>query len=105
MGVWLVVDLICTLVFCAFALCSTIPMLKDIFGILMEKTHEINVCWMECSLKYRRTRYSRPACLGYHSREVRLCCHAVAKPGALPKYSTGLGITVKKTCKIRHTTI
>lgn len=70
-GVWLVVDLICTLVFCAFALCSTIPMLKDIFGILMEKTpHEINVCWMECSLKYRSTRYSWPACLGYHSREV-----------------------------------
>ncbi|CAA7017525.1 unnamed protein product [Microthlaspi erraticum] len=34
---WVLVDLLCTLVFSAFALAATLPMLKNIFGILMER--------------------------------------------------------------------
>ncbi|XP_075478888.1 metal tolerance protein B-like [Primulina tabacum] len=34
---WLVVDLVCTLVFSVVALSTTLPMLKNIFGILMER--------------------------------------------------------------------
>ncbi|CAH8389675.1 unnamed protein product [Eruca vesicaria subsp. sativa] len=34
---WVLVELICTLVFSAFALAASVPMLKNIFGILMER--------------------------------------------------------------------
>ncbi|KAK3206369.1 hypothetical protein Dsin_020415 [Dipteronia sinensis] len=48
---WYIVDLICTFIFSIFALCTTIPMLKNIFGILMERTPtEINVGGLESDL-------------------------------------------------------
>ncbi|KAG2327516.1 hypothetical protein Bca52824_010244 [Brassica carinata] len=34
---WVLFDLLCTLVFSAFALAATLPMLKNIFGILIER--------------------------------------------------------------------
>ncbi|THG02751.1 hypothetical protein TEA_009310 [Camellia sinensis var. sinensis] len=49
---WFVVDLVCTLVFSIFALAATIPMLRDITCILMERTpSEINIASLENGLK------------------------------------------------------
>ncbi|KAM7527733.1 hypothetical protein LguiB_031143 [Lonicera macranthoides] len=50
---WLVVDLVCTLIFSIFALGTTLPMLRSIFFILMEGTPcEIDVTRIENDLKY-----------------------------------------------------
>ncbi|WOG89120.1 hypothetical protein DCAR_0208356 [Daucus carota subsp. sativus] len=49
---WLVVDLICTLIFAVVALSSTIPMLRSIFCILLESTpSEIDVDRLKEDLK------------------------------------------------------
>lgn len=49
---WLVVDLVCTLIFSFFALGTTLPMLRSIFSILMEGTPcEIDVTHIENDLK------------------------------------------------------
>ncbi|XP_021894483.1 metal tolerance protein B [Carica papaya] len=81
---WLVVDLICTLVFSAFSVSATLPMLKNIFGILMERTpSEINIAKLENGLRSIR---------GVHSihdlhvwaitvGKISLSCHVVAEPG------------------------
>lgn len=49
---WLVVDLICTLIFSVFAVSTTIPMLRNTYGILMERTpSEIDIDKLEKGLK------------------------------------------------------
>ncbi|KAL3829080.1 hypothetical protein ACJIZ3_017882 [Penstemon smallii] len=49
---WLVVDLICTLMFSTLALCTTLPMLKSIFSILMERApSDIEIARIENDLK------------------------------------------------------
>lgn len=48
---WYVVDLICTFIFSALALSTTIPMLRKIVGILMQRSPtEINVVGLESDL-------------------------------------------------------
>ncbi|WZZ50282.1 hypothetical protein YC2023_050389 [Brassica napus] len=49
---WVLVDLICTLVFSAFPLAATLPMLKNIFWILMERApREMDIEKVERGLK------------------------------------------------------
>lgn len=49
---WLVVDLICTLIFSVFAVSTTIPMLRNTYGILMQRTpSEIDINKLEKGLK------------------------------------------------------
>ncbi|KAM0999377.1 hypothetical protein FF1_006086 [Malus domestica] len=49
---WLVADLICTLIFSVFAVSTTISMLKNIYGILMERTpSEIDITGLEKGIK------------------------------------------------------
>ncbi|KAB2606978.1 metal tolerance protein B-like [Pyrus ussuriensis x Pyrus communis] len=49
---WLVVDLICTLIFSVFAVSTTVSMLKNIYGILMERTpSEIDITGLEKGIK------------------------------------------------------
>lgn len=49
---WLVVDLICTLIFAVLALSTTVPMLSNIYGILMERTpSELDIDKLETGLK------------------------------------------------------
>ncbi|KAM6597224.1 hypothetical protein CsatA_007748 [Cannabis sativa] len=49
---WLVVDLICTFIFSIISLSTTISMLRNIYGILMETTpSEINITRLENDLK------------------------------------------------------
>ncbi|KAM1753697.1 hypothetical protein ACFX12_006253 [Malus domestica] len=49
---WLVVDLICTLIFSVFAVSTTISMLKNIYGVLMERTpSEIDITGLEKGIK------------------------------------------------------
>lgn len=49
---WLVVDLICTLIFSVISLSTTISMLRNIYGILMERTpSEIDIARLESELK------------------------------------------------------
>lgn len=106
---WLVVDLISTLVFSAFVLFSTIPMLMNIFSILMEKTpHDINVDRVESGLKCVQgvqdihDLHVWAITLG----KLVLSCHVVAEPGAS---STELLNRIRdyceKTYKIHHVTV
>ncbi|XP_050369608.1 metal tolerance protein B [Argentina anserina] len=49
---WLVVDLICTLIFSVFAVSTTIPMLRNTYSILMQRTpNEIDIDKLEKGLK------------------------------------------------------
>ncbi|KAJ6984504.1 metal tolerance protein B [Populus alba] len=82
---WLVVDLICTLLFSTFVLFTTLPMLRDIFCILMESTpREISVSRLESALKCIK------GVQDVHNLHVWsltvgkpvLSCHVIAEPGA-----------------------
>lgn len=49
---WLVVDLICTFIFSVLSLSTTVPMLRNIYGILMERTpSDIDISRLENDLK------------------------------------------------------
>ncbi|KAE8705652.1 Metal tolerance protein B [Hibiscus syriacus] len=49
---WLIIDLLCTLVFSSLALSTTLPMLRDIFDILMGRTpRDINIEILESGIK------------------------------------------------------
>ncbi|GFP91204.1 metal tolerance protein b [Phtheirospermum japonicum] len=49
---WLVVDLVCTLVFSFVALCTTLPMLRNVFFVLMERApKEVDIVCLENGLK------------------------------------------------------
>lgn len=81
---WLVVDLLCTLVFSIVALSATLPMLKKVFFVLMERTpDEIDVALLENGLR---------SIEGLHdvhdlhvwaitSGKFVLACHIVIGPG------------------------
>lgn len=106
---WLAVDLICTLLFSAFALSATLPMLKNIFGILMERTPcEINIAKLENGLRSIR---------GVHSihdlhvwditvGKTSLSCHVVAEPGvSSAEILHKIREFCEKTHRIHHITV
>uniref|UniRef100_A0A5B7BK89 Putative metal tolerance protein B-like n=1 Tax=Davidia involucrata TaxID=16924 RepID=A0A5B7BK89_DAVIN len=80
---WLLVDLVCTLIFSVFALSATIPMLKSIFCILMERTpSEIDIASLENGIRCIK---------GVHDvhdlhvwaitvGKIVLACHVIADP-------------------------
>ncbi|KDP42195.1 hypothetical protein JCGZ_02925 [Jatropha curcas] len=106
---WLVVDLICTLIFSGFVLYSTIPMLRDVYGILMERTPcEINIGKVECGLK------SIKGVQDIHDLHIWaitvgklvLSCHVVAEPGiSSTEILNRINDYCKKTYRIRHVTV
>ncbi|EOY33911.1 Cation efflux protein - like 10 [Theobroma cacao] len=106
---WLAVDLLCTLVFSTFALTATLPMLRDIFGILMEKTpKEINIDTLESGIKGIK------GVQNIHDLHVWaitvgklvLSCHVVAEPGASSnEILSKIRDYCEKTYKIYHVTI
>ncbi|XP_004241209.1 metal tolerance protein B [Solanum lycopersicum] len=81
---WLVVDLLCTIFFSIFALSTTVPMLKTIFSLLMERTpKEVDIVQLENGLK------SLAGVKDVHDLHVWaitigkivLSCHVVTEPG------------------------
>ncbi|KAK2642201.1 hypothetical protein Ddye_023964 [Dipteronia dyeriana] len=82
---WYIVDLFCTFLFSIFALSTTIPMLSNIFGILMERTPtEINVGGLESDLMCI---HGVKSVHDLHvwsitSGKIALSCHVVAEPEA-----------------------
>ncbi|CAI0539958.1 unnamed protein product [Linum tenue] len=82
---WLIVDLICTLVFSTFVLFTTLPMLMDIFNILMERTpRDINLVRLENDLKcIRGVREIHDIHVWSMTVGKRvLTCHVIAEPEA-----------------------
>ncbi|XP_010542620.1 PREDICTED: metal tolerance protein B-like [Tarenaya hassleriana] len=85
---WLLVDLICTLVFSAFALSATIPMLKNIFSILMESVPgNVDIAKLERGLRHIN---GVQDVHDLHVWEITvgrivLSCHVLANPGASPR--------------------
>ncbi|XP_043699273.1 metal tolerance protein 1-like [Telopea speciosissima] len=82
---WLVVDLICTIVFCMLVLYTTASMLRSVISILMESTPDgINVDSIETGLK------SIEGVQDIHDLHLWaismgknwLICHVIAEPGA-----------------------
>ncbi|GMI97136.1 metal tolerance protein B1, Metal-tolerance protein 4 [Hibiscus trionum] len=82
---WLIIDLLCTLVFSTLALSTTLPMLRVVFDILMGRTpRNINIEILESGIK------GIDGVEDVHDLHVWaitvgklvLSCHVVAKPGA-----------------------
>ncbi|XP_049409304.1 metal tolerance protein B [Solanum stenotomum] len=81
---WLVVDLLCTIFFSIFALSTTVPMLRTIFSLLMERTpKDVDIIQLENGLK------SLAGVKDVHDLHVWaitigkivLSCHVVTEPG------------------------
>nr|ABW74583.1 putative zinc transpoter-1 [Boechera divaricarpa] len=106
---WVLVDLICTLVFSVFALAATLPMLKNIFGILMERVPRD----MEIDKLERGLRRIDGVKIVYdlHVWEITvgrivLSCHILPEPGASPKeIISGVRNFCRKSCGIYHVTV
>lgn len=106
---WLVVDLICTLVFAVLALGTTIPMLRNIFCILMESTpSEIDVALLEKDLKCTE------GIIDVHDMHVWaitvgktvMACHVVVEKGVdLNEILHKLKNYCETTYRIHHVTI
>lgn len=106
---WLVVDLLCTIIFSIIALCTTFPMLKKVFSILMERVPaEIDIARVENGLKLIR------GVIDVHDLHVWaitvgknvLTCHVVIEPGASPnEILRSIREYCEKTFKIHHVTL
>lgn len=106
---WLVVDLVCTLIFSVFALATTLPMIKDIFCILMESTpSKTDIADLENGLrciKGVRNVHDLHVWAITHGKTV-MTCHVIAEPGVnsdviLPKIKD----YCERTHGIHHLTI
>ncbi|CAF1864101.1 metal tolerance protein B-like [Brassica napus] len=106
---WVLVDLICTLVFSAFALAATLPMLKNIFGILMERApRDLDIEKLERGLR----RISGVKIVhDLHVWEITvgrivLSCHILPEPGASSlEIIHDVRNFCRKTCGIHHVTV
>lgn len=106
---WLVVDLICTLVFSVLSLSTTISMLRNIYGILMERTpSEINISRLEKDLK------SIKGVQDVHDLHIWaltvgknvLSCHVIAEPAVNSRLLIhNIRDYCEKTHRIHHVTI
>ncbi|ESQ51451.1 hypothetical protein EUTSA_v10016787mg [Eutrema salsugineum] len=106
---WVLVDLMCTLVFSAFALAATLPMLKNIFGILMERApRDMDIEKLERGL--RRINGVKVV-HDLHVWEITvgrivLSCHVLAETGASSKeIVSNVRNFCRKTCGIYHVTV
>ncbi|KAG2308556.1 hypothetical protein Bca4012_082359 [Brassica carinata] len=106
---WVLVDLICTLVFSSFALAATLPMLKNIFGILMERVpRDIDIEKLERGL---RRIDGVKVVHDLHVWEITvgrivLSCHVLPEPGASSiEIITDVRNFCRKTCGIHHVTV
>lgn len=106
---WLIVDLLCTLIFSTFALSTTFPMLRDVFDILMGRTpRDINIEMVEDGIKGINGVES------VHDLHVWaitvgklvLSCHVVAEPGVESKeIISKIRDYCEITYKIHHITV
>ncbi|OIV99404.1 hypothetical protein TanjilG_17214 [Lupinus angustifolius] len=106
---WLMVDLMCTLIFSVISLSTTVPMLRNIYGILMERTPRgINIINLEDGLR------SIKGVQDIHDLHVWsitagknvLSCHVVAESGISSIDLLGkIKYYCKNTHKIQHVTI
>ncbi|XP_048324163.2 metal tolerance protein B isoform X2 [Ziziphus jujuba] len=106
---WLIVDLVCTLIFSVLSLSTTIPMIKNIYGILMEGApSEIDITRLENDLKCIK------GVQDVHDLHVWaltvgkivLSCHVIAEPAAS---SSQLIYKIRDCCertyRINHVTV
>ncbi|KAE8691770.1 hypothetical protein F3Y22_tig00110879pilonHSYRG00010 [Hibiscus syriacus] len=106
---WLIIDLLCTLVFSTLALSTTLPMLRDVFDILMGRTpRDINIEILESGIK------GIDGVEDIHDLHVWavtvgklvLSCHVAAKPGVESKeIISKIRDYCEKTYKIHHITV
>ncbi|KAJ7012678.1 metal tolerance protein B-like [Populus alba x Populus x berolinensis] len=106
---WLVVDLLCTLLFSTFVLFTTLPMLRDIFCILMERTpYEIDVGRLESALKCIKgvQDVHNLHVWSITAGKLVLSCHVMAEPGASsPEILRKIGEYCEKMHRIHNITI
>lgn len=106
---WVIVDLMCTLIFSVVVLSTTIGMLRNTFGILMERTpNEIDIGKLEDDLK------SMKGVQDVHDlhvwavtvKKIVMSCHVIAEPG-ISSYDILHRIRdyCRKTYRIQHVTI
>ncbi|WCJ20449.1 metal tolerance protein B1 [Euphorbia peplus] len=106
---WLVVDLICTLVFSAFVLLTTKSMILNIFNILMEGTpSEIDVRKLENGLKSMKgvDDIHDLHVWAIKSGKLVLSCHVVVDPGAnTTEILSGIRQYCEREHRIHHVTV
>lgn len=106
---WFMVDLLCTLIFSILSLSTTLPMVRNICGILMERSpSEINIIQLENDIR------SIKGVQDVHDLHVwaitvgknSLSCHVVAEPGISSIDLLGtINHYCEKTYQIQHVTI
>lgn len=106
---WLIVDLVCTLVFSVLVLSTTLAMLRNVFGILMERTPtEIDISRLEKDLKGVK------GVEDVHDLHVWaitvgkfvMSCHVIAEPGTGSNELLGrIRDYCEKMYRIQHVTI
>lgn len=106
---WLVVDLICTFIFAVVSLSTTIPMLKNIYSILLQSTpSEIDVDRLKNDLKCMegiRDVYDMHI-WSLTAGKIVLACHVIAEPGvSLNQTIHKLTDYCQTTYGIHHVTI
>ncbi|CAH2060149.1 unnamed protein product [Thlaspi arvense] len=106
---WVLVDLLCTLVFSAFALAATLPMLKNIFGILMERApRDLDIEKLERGL---RRIDGVKVVYDLHVWEITvgrivMSCHILPEPGASSQeIVSNVRNFCRKACGIYHVTV
>ncbi|CAN8315264.1 unnamed protein product [Cochlearia groenlandica] len=106
---WVLVDLLCTLVFSGFALAATLPMLKNIFGILMERApRDMDIEKLERGLK--RINGVKNV-YDLHVWEITVgrivfSCHVLSEPDVSPKeIVSDVRNFCRKACGIYHVTV
>ncbi|BAT90754.1 hypothetical protein LR48_Vigan238s006000 [Vigna angularis] len=106
---WFIVDLVCTLIFSVLSLSATLPMLRNICGILMERTpSEIDISKLENGIRNIK------GVQDVHDLHIWaitvgklvLSCHVVAEPGISSIDLLGMiKHYCEKTYQIQHVTI
>ncbi|XP_027911298.1 metal tolerance protein B-like [Vigna unguiculata] len=106
---WFIVDLVCTLIFSVLSLSATLPMLRNLYGILMESTpREIDISKLESGIRNIKgvqdvhDLHIWAITLG----KLVLSCHVVAEPGISSIDLLGMiKHYCEKTYQIQHVTI
>ncbi|GAA0159051.1 transporter [Lithospermum erythrorhizon] len=106
---WLVVDLLCTLIFTVFSLITTLPMLKSILTILMEGApHEIDIIGLENGIRAIKglDDVNDLHVWAITTGKFVLSCHVVIEPGvAPPEVLQKIKHYCEQTFKIHHVTV
>lgn len=106
---WVVIDLICTSVFCVLVLLSTVSMLTNVLGILMERTpREVEIVSLEKDLRSVDgvTEVHDLHVWSITTGKIAMSCHVKVEPGVgSNQILHGIKQFCEKCYRINHVTV